>query len=584
MKKRWQYFYNRYVRRLSFRWVLVCMVIILPINALAVVYSSALYGNYLEKTRSNHVQQAMGFADDLSREMERVTQALSYYFSSDSFGRILSNPSQDSSLLAVNFKNVISGIQDGNGTGFSYAWDHKNDIIYIFQNNAQYGRDAQEQFEEWIRARVFHTPFSQAKDACVLERHVFLGITHHFQRFSIGVYIDAGKKLENYYEFALEPKGTLGILDGNNVQIAALTDGNWDLSNGLSLSENDGFLIRQPLQFGDYVFFEQLSKNKEMLDVGRLPVLFWALVAMTLVGFAAMPMIYRLSNRLLICPVARLLDAMEDLGQGNLKKRLPEAASTVDVEFMNKGFNRMAEEIQSLRIKTYEQEIEKLKTEAINLKLQVNPHMYLNALNTIYSLGRVGKTKELCEFTVLLMQYFRYSFRSDAEFGTVKDEMAFVSSYMKIQGMRFPGRFSYAFGVEPAAESIKIPRFIIENFAENAVKYALQSEKETEIIIQTRLQEHDLFVSIVDDGCGMDETTLSQIRSGHVVEDSAGRHTGIWNSRRRLDFYYGNRYELSITSALGKGTQVYLRIPAEINRPEGYDSEKDDDEESGKMQ
>ena len=259
-----------------------------------------------------------------------------------------------------------------------------------------------------------------------------------------------------------------------------------------------------------------------------------------------------------------LLYGMNMLANGDLEYRLPEEASSVDIEVLNKEYNRMAEEIKTLRIKTYEQEIEKLKTDAINLKLQVNPHMFLNSLNTIYSLGRVGKTKELCDFSVLLMQYFRYSFRSDSEFSSAKEEMNFVTSYMKIQSMRYPDRFSFSFGIDAEAETVQIPRFIIENFAENTVKYALQSEKETEIIIQVRAQDNRLFISIVDDGCGMDEATLQTIQSGEVLEDNSGRHTGIWNSRRRLDFYYGKDYELSITSSLGKGTQVYLSLPMKM--------------------
>jgi sensor histidine kinase YesM len=376
--------------------------------------------------------------------------------------------------------------------------------------------------------------------------------------------MDAGVRLENFYAYAIEPKGTMGFMDGQGKRIAAFRNGAWDLSPETEQINKSGLFISQPLEFGHYSFFEYLETQQEYSFAGHLPLLFWALVILTLLGFAALPLIFKMSDKLLISPVSRLLEAMDQLGQGNMKIRLPEKANTADVEFMNRGFNRMAEEIHSLRIKTYEQEIEKLKTEAINLKLQVNPHMYLNALNTIYSLGRVGKTKEICDFTVLLMQYFRYSFRSDAEFSTVKDEIAFVTSYMKIQGMRFPGSFSFAFGLDPSVENTMIPRFIIENFAENTVKYALQSEKETEIIIQVRAQDNRLFISIVDDGCGMDEATLKTIQSGEVLEDNSGRHTGIWNSRRRLDFYYGKDYELSITSSLGKGTQVYLSLPMKM--------------------
>ena len=162
------------------------------------------------------------------------------------------------------------------------------------------------------------------------------------------------------------------------------------------------------------------------------------------------------------------------------------------------------------------------------------------------------------------MQYFRYSFRSDAEFSTVEDEMKFVASYMNIQAIRYPNRIVYTSDIAEDVKMKKIPRFIIENFAENTVKYALRSNKETNIVIRAAAVDDRIQVSIEDDGCGMDEDTLTAIQSGRVVEDSAGRHTGIWNSRRRLDFYYQDQYDLQITSSLGIGTKVFLSFPASI--------------------
>ena len=99
----------------------------------------------------------------------------------------------------------------------------------------------------------------------------------------------------------------------------------------------------------------------------------------------------------------------------------------------------------------------------------------------------------------------------------------------------------------------------ILDVAENSVKAGAS-------LTQILLTEQDgmLKLEIVDDGCGMDDATLQKIQSGEVLEDNSGRHTGIWNSRRRLDFYYGKDYELSITSSLGKGTQVYLSLPMKM--------------------
>ena len=192
---------------------------------------------------------------------------------------------------------------------------------------------------------------------------------------------------------------------------------------------------------------------------------------------------YVVSDRMMIRPVSKMLGAMERIREGDLTVRLPEKASSADIEFMNKRFNLMVTEIKELRIKSYEQEIEKLKTDAINLKLQVDPHMFLNCLNVMYSLGRTGRTEQVCDFSVQLMNYFRYSLRSDAEFSSLREELNFVTSYLNIQKVRFPDRFTYSFDIQKEAESIQIPRLLVENFVENVVKYAMRCDGITHILI-----------------------------------------------------------------------------------------------------
>jgi sensor histidine kinase YesM len=44
--------------------------------------------------------------------------------------------------------------------------------------------------------------------------------------------------------------------------------------------------------------------------------------------------------------------------------------------------------------------------------------------------------------------------------------------------------------------------------------------------------------------------------------DKTGQHIGIWNIRRRLKLFYGEGAVLSITSAAGEGTQVWIELPS----------------------
>ena len=106
--------------------------------------------------------------------------------------------------------------------------------------------------------------------------------------------------------------------------------------------------------------------------------------------------------------------------------------------------------------------------------------MVLNFLNTIYSLSQVGKNEQIGEFSILLMNYFRYVLRQNVDLVPVKEELDFVRNYLEIQKMRFPNSFTCVYSMEPEAENIPIPQLLIENCVENAVKYGLIMGSEIE--------------------------------------------------------------------------------------------------------
>ena len=201
--------------------------------------------------------------------------------------------------------------------------------------------------------------------------------------------------------------------------------------------------------------------------------------------------------------------------------------------------------------------------------MQVSPHMLLNSLSMIYSLSLSKNDAAIQAFTRNLMQYFRYVLRENRDFVSLREELAFVESYLGIQKIRYPGRFTYVYKMEDELGDIMILPFLIENFIENAVKYALAPDRVIEIILNIRLEEDMLLISIVDTGNGMDAERLRCLNAGEVIEDSSGRHIGIWNCRRRIQMYFGERADLHFSSVENCGTQVWMALPyreLDVNR------------------
>ena len=75
------------------------------------------------------------------------------------------------------------------------------------------------------------------------------------------------------------------------------------------------------------------------------------------------------------------------------------------------------------------------------------------------------------------------------------------------------------------------------------------------------IQHGEVFVT--DDGAGMDETELTQLREDISKPcKETDRGFGLANVNERIRMYFGAEYGLTIDSAKGEGTRVTIVIPA----------------------
>ena len=75
--------------------------------------------------------------------------------------------------------------------------------------------------------------------------------------------------------------------------------------------------------------------------------------------------------------------------------------------------------------------------------------------------------------------------------------------------------------------------------------------------------EETVYVDISDNGCGMDEATLSEVMA--KVQDYTRKRRkssiGLYNINRRIKLNYGEQDGLTIQSTPGEGTMVRVTFP-----------------------
>ena len=129
--------------------------------------------------------------------------------------------------------------------------------------------------------------------------------------------------------------------------------------------------------------------------------------------------------------------------------------------------------------------------------------------------------------------------------------------------MRYGSRIKIGFDICEAAFCSYIPKITFQPIVENCIVHGLKNSKNVlEISINGAIENNDIVFEIIDNGTGMDDTKLDEIRSQlESKTSSSGKHFGLKNVNQRLIHYFGEEYGIRIESSLGCYTRVIIRIP-----------------------
>jgi two-component system sensor histidine kinase YesM len=248
-----------------------------------------------------------------------------------------------------------------------------------------------------------------------------------------------------------------------------------------------------------------------------------------------------------------------------------------EIEIMSSEFNNLLNKIDNITIqlvdtntRLYEAELEQKESELSYLKSQINPHFLYNTLETMKGCAVEENAPKTMSMAKALGRIFRYSVKG-ADIVLLREELDVIKSYVHIQEIRFGDRLQITYDFTGEALECKIPKIILQPIVENAIGHGLETKLgKGHLLISGRLDDKgDLIICVTDNGNGMSEDTLQQIKlclsqSGNIQKSSIISSVGIGmvNVNRRIKLNYGMAYGLEIKSELNKGTEVTIRIPA----------------------
>lgn len=269
------------------------------------------------------------------------------------------------------------------------------------------------------------------------------------------------------------------------------------------------------------------------------------------------------SGKRIIKPVDKIKDKMNQVAEGKLSVRISEEERGKG-EFAQIGdsFNYMVERLEKQVEEIRFMDRKKHLLELDFLQAQINPHFIYNTLISIRFYVEMGKNEEAGEMLMDFSKILRKTLSRTEQFITLREELTTLKHYINLQKARYRDRIEEVFDIGENTLSALVPDFILQPIVENAIFYSIKEEKICRIQIKSRLEHKNLYVSVKDDGIGMDAEKISTV----LQKDLNMNQVGIKNVNERVKLNFGEAYGLQIRSEEGRGTEVILTMPATNER------------------
>lgn len=204
------------------------------------------------------------------------------------------------------------------------------------------------------------------------------------------------------------------------------------------------------------------------------------------------------------------------------------------------------------------------KAELKALQYQINPHFLFNSLNTISCFVRTNP-EEARDLIITLSNYMRYSLDIGEKFVDIYKEVEQIKDYVKIEQARFSDSIDMVYAIDEDI-NFKIPPLLIQPIIENAFKHGvLMAERERFVKLEIKKYSYagnvgheGICVSITDNGVGIDEKVIKNIREGTLGDG----HIGLQNVNNRLNLIYNTTLRID---NLNPGTKVYFILEKRID-------------------
>lgn len=303
--------------------------------------------------------------------------------------------------------------------------------------------------------------------------------------------------------------------------------------------------------------------------VGGLARLQFFSICILVISILVMAAYTLFTSRQIRRPLDRLKKTILEIQGGNLDKKISTENTVDEIAEVYDTFNTFMDHITDLKMRAYEEKLEKQQTQLQYLRLQLRPHFFLNSLKSIYALAQRNEMGSIQDYVLCLSEHYRFLIYDTENTIELRDELAHTQNYIQLQRIGYNLEINCQVQISSGAAQIKVPALILQTFVENSIKYAVMPDQALQIHISAQTHEIDeqnfLNLTVTDNGPGYSKTMLDEIADNE--ETFYLHHKGLGNLMRRLKLIYSGDASFYIYNLPEKGAAVDILLP--IKQQEG---------------
>lgn len=268
----------------------------------------------------------------------------------------------------------------------------------------------------------------------------------------------------------------------------------------------------------------------------------------------------------------QLTSSIRDVVHGMRKTKegsLPDAVSidsTMPPEIVSivSQYNKTIARLEKAIQKEKEETESRQQAEIRMLEARINPHFIYNTLDTVNWMAIDKEEYDMSNAISSLANILRYAISNSNKIVTIRDEVEWLKRYIYLQQYRLKNEFQCNINADEDIMDIPVHKLLIQPFVENAIIHGFENAQDVSILdVEMKREDDRLSIVIRDNGKGMEEELVSEINSLSWQKDRGSLGIGVYNALMRLHVYCDGQETVSVTSALGKGTEIRVTFPVE---------------------